>query len=60
MLTRIHLKSLRVYVNAQNLKTFKNSTGYTPEFGGNATQFGIDNGSYPLPAIYTFGLNLNF
>ncbi|MEO6932757.1 MAG: SusC/RagA family TonB-linked outer membrane protein, partial [Chitinophagaceae bacterium] len=60
ILSRIHLKALRVYVNAQNLKTYKNSTGYTPEFGGSATSFGIDNGSYPLPAIYTFGFNLNF
>lgn len=60
MLARMRVKGLRLYVNAQNLATFKNSTGYTPEFGGSATSFGIDNGSYPLPAIYTFGLNLNF
>jgi hypothetical protein len=60
MLSSMRLKSLRVYVNAQNLKTFKNSTGYTSEFGGSATNFGVDNGSYPLPAIYTFGINLNF
>ena len=60
MLGKAHIKSLRVYVNAQNLKTFKNSSGYTPEFGGSATSFGVDNGSYPLPAIYTFGVNLNF
>ncbi len=60
LLDKMHLKYLRLYVNAQNLKTFKNSTGYTPEFGGSATNFGVDNGSYPLPAIYTFGLNLNF
>jgi TonB-linked SusC/RagA family outer membrane protein len=60
MLSSMRVKSLRVYVNAQNLKTFKNSTGYTSEFGGSATSFGVDNGSYPLPAIYTFGINLNF
>jgi hypothetical protein len=59
-LARVHLKGLRLYANAQNLATFKNSTGYSPEFGGSATSFGIDNGSYPIPAIYTFGFNLNF
>jgi TonB-linked SusC/RagA family outer membrane protein len=60
MLNNIFLKSLRVYVNAQNPVTFKRNTGYTPEFGGSATSFGVDNGSYPIPAIYTAGLNVNF
>ncbi len=59
-LERMNIKSLRIYVNAQNLATFTNSTGFTPEIGGSATSFGIDNGTYPIPAIYTFGLNLNF
>jgi TonB-linked SusC/RagA family outer membrane protein len=60
LLEKAHIRSLRVFVNAQNLKTWKNNTGYTPEFGGSSTSFGVDNGSYPLPAVYTFGLNLNF
>jgi TonB-linked SusC/RagA family outer membrane protein len=60
VLNTVHIKSLRVYLNAQNLATIRNSTGFTPEFGGSATNFGVDNGSYPLPAIYTFGINLNF
>lgn len=59
-LNSLRIKGLRVYVNAQNVATFTNSTGYTPEIGGSATAFGIDNGTYPLPAIYTAGLNLNF
>jgi len=60
ILDRLHLKSLRVFVNAQNVFTLRNSTGYTPEIGGSATSFGVDDGTYPVPAIYTFGLNLNF
>ncbi len=60
MLNKIKVKSLRVYLNAQNLATFANNTGYTPEIGGSATSFGVDNGTYPVPAIYTIGLNLNF
>ncbi len=59
-LSRARIKSFRVYINAQNLATFANNTGYTPEIGGTATAFGIDNGTYPVPAVYTFGLNLNF
>jgi TonB-linked SusC/RagA family outer membrane protein len=59
-LSKLHIQSLRIYVNAQNLQTFKNNTGYTSEFGGSATSFGVDNGSYPLPAIYSAGINLNF
>lgn len=57
---KLQLKSLRLYFNVQNLATFTNATGFTPEIGGNATSFGVDNGTYPIPAIYTFGLNLNF
>ena len=59
-LSRAKIKSLRIYVNAQNLATFTNSTGFTPEIGGSATGFGIDYGTYPVPAIYTAGINLNF
>lgn len=60
LLSKIKLRSLRLYINVQNLKTFKKSTGFTPEIGGSSTAFGVDNGTYPLPRIYTFGLNLNF
>ena len=60
LLSKAHLKSLRIYVSGQNLKTFKNNSGFTPEIGGSATQFGVDNGTYPVPAIYTAGLNLSF
>ncbi|MCD8081675.1 MAG: TonB-dependent receptor [Bacteroides sp.] len=60
LISKIGLQALKVYVNGQNLKTWKNNTGYTPEIGGSATAFGIDTGSYPMPAVYTFGINLTF
>jgi hypothetical protein len=60
MLSRIYIKSLRLFVNAQNLVTFKNNSGFTPEFGGSATKFGVDDGSYPVPAIVSAGINLTF
>jgi TonB-linked SusC/RagA family outer membrane protein len=28
------IKALRIYINAQNLITWKNNSGYTPEYGG--------------------------
>jgi len=60
MLKKLRMKSLRVYVNAQNPVTWKNNTSYSPEIGGSATAFGIDANPYPVPAVYTFGLNLTF
>lgn len=60
LLNKMHLKSLRVYTNIQNLKTWHKNSGYTPEIGGSALAFGIDGGGYPMPAIYTFGVNLSF
>lgn len=59
-LNKAKIKSFRIYVNAQNLATFANNTGYTPEIGGSSTAFGVDNGTYPVPAVYSVGLNLNF
>ncbi len=59
-LSGAHIRALRIFLNAQNLKTFKHNSGFTPEFGGSATQFGVDGGSYPIPAIYSAGLNVTF
>ncbi len=59
-LKRVYLTSLRIYANVQNLKTWTRNTGYTPEIGGSALAFGIDGGTYPMPMIYSFGVNLTF
>ncbi len=47
---------LRVYCSAENLFTITKYSGMDPEVGGN----GIDGGTYPVPRIFTFGLNLGF
>lgn len=60
LLKKIRLSALKVYINVQNPKTWKNNTGYTPELGGTATAFGIDNQPYPMPSSYTMGLNITF
>ncbi len=60
-LQKIGLKNLRLYISGQNIKTWSKTTGYTPEAPlNNITGAGADNGIYPLPAIYSFGLNATF
>jgi hypothetical protein len=55
------MKSLRMYLSGQNLNTWSKTTGYTPEAPiSNIIGAGADNGIYPIPSVYTFGLNLTF
>ena len=49
---------LRVYVNAENLFTLTNYTGYDPEIGGGV--FGIDKGFYPQARAFLFGAQVQF
>lgn len=58
--SRLHIKNLRLFVNVQNLKTWKNNYGYTTEFGGDATAFGYDNAGGAIPVVSTIGLNVTF
>lgn len=60
LITKWHLSSLRVFVNVQNLVTWKNNYGYTAEYGGDATAFGYDNAGGAIPRISTIGLNVTF
>ncbi|WP_155285224.1 SusC/RagA family TonB-linked outer membrane protein [Capnocytophaga felis] len=57
---QLKLKKFRIYANIQNLKTWRKNTGYTPEIGGSALAFGIDTGTYPMPMIMTYGINITF
>ena len=54
------MKNLRVYLSAQRPLTIFGYNGYTTEIGGSPIESGIDNSVYPMQAIYTLGLNLNF
>ncbi|HTQ65737.1 MAG TPA: TonB-dependent receptor [Puia sp.] len=57
------ITKLRVYISAQNLFTITKYSGLDPEIGiqgGNATQNGVDNGTYPSSKFFTFGLNVVF
>jgi TonB-linked SusC/RagA family outer membrane protein len=60
-LSKIHLQNVRIYAKADNLYTSTKFTGYTPEIGSSdVLSSGIDFGVYPITAIYSFGINLNF
>jgi TonB-linked SusC/RagA family outer membrane protein len=59
-LDRWKIKSLRVYIGAQNAFNFFKYRGFSPEVGGTPTNAGIDVDVYPLFATYNFGVNANF
>lgn len=59
------IDNLRVYMNIQNLFTLTKYDGYDPEIGASTSDitgyvYGLDNGRYPSPTTYSFGLNLTF
>ncbi len=60
LISKAKIKNLRVYLNMQNVKTWKNNLGYTAEYGGDATSFGYDNAGGAIPRVTTVGLNVTF
>ena len=74
-LSRLHVRSMRVYVTGENLLTFsplyRHTATFDPEgvesgdsdFNGAASTglYGVGNGySYPILKSYTFGVNIGF
>ena len=60
---KIGLENVRATISATNLFTITGYDGYDPEVGAsttNANVFGLDNGRYPSPTSWTFGLNVSF
>jgi len=51
------IKGLRIYVNAQNLVTWKNNSGYTPEYGGFTQYAAYQSGNTLGGAAITFPPN---
>jgi TonB-linked SusC/RagA family outer membrane protein len=60
LISKFGAKEFRLFANVQNLKTWKNNSGYTAEFGGGATAFGYDNAGGAIPVVSTIGLNITF
>ena len=64
-ITKFGMENIRVYMNIQNLLTITGYDGYDPEIGAstadiNGYSYGVDNGRYPSPTTYSFGLSLSF
>lgn len=55
------ISKVRIYAGVNNLYTFTKYMGYDPgASSGNPIGGGVDNGFYPIPRTYMFGVNVNF
>jgi TonB-linked SusC/RagA family outer membrane protein len=54
------MPSMRVYISAQRPLTVFGYHGFTPEVSGSPIATGIDSNVYPMQAIYSIGLKMNF
>ncbi|MBR8535947.1 TonB-dependent receptor [Carboxylicivirga sediminis] len=58
---KIRVDNLRVYLNADNVFTITNYTGYDPEvIPVNALTQGVDHGNYPMYRTFTAGVQISF
>lgn len=58
---KMKMEQFRIYLNASNAFTFTQYNGFSPEvIDGSVVNTGIDRLGYPIPAIYTFGINTTF
>ena len=60
LLSKIHLKTLRLYAQVTNVFTITRYNGYDPEIGSwNPLAAGVDNGYYAQPRVFTIGANIS-
>ncbi len=69
-LSKLRLSEFQFYLNAENVFTWTNYTGYSPDIssagrstgGGSTTDIdqNIDTGAYPVPRTFTIGLKAKF
>lgn len=60
---RIKFSNVRIYGRVQNAFTFTKYSGYDPEVGQDTWDprvYGLDNGRYPSPRVFTMGVTANF
>ena len=60
---KIGLDNVRATITGTNLLTITGYDGYDPEIGASTTSsnvFGLDNGRYPSPTSWSFGLSVSF
>ncbi|TXD51957.1 TonB-dependent receptor [Polaribacter sp. IC066] len=60
-LKRLEFEKVRFYITGSNLLTLTKYRGFDPTTSnGNAIGAGIDQGFYPNPKTFLFGMNVNF
>ncbi|WP_144886178.1 TonB-dependent receptor [Lacibacter cauensis] len=60
-LSKVGIKKARVFLSGQNVATWSRVTGYSPEpLIGSILGGGADNGAYPVPSVYSLGINVTF
>lgn len=58
---KLGMQKARIYAKGINLLTFTKYTGYTPEIGSQSViANGIDTGIYPIPRVFSLGINTTF
>lgn len=57
---KVKVASVRVFITAQNLYTYKKFSGFTPELPGDPTKAGIELNAYPTTRTIAGGLSVNF
>ena len=64
MLAKASIRSFRIFLPQcpEPEETWKHNSAYSPEFGGDATSFGVDYGksNNALPRITSLGINVSF
>jgi TonB-linked SusC/RagA family outer membrane protein len=63
LLSKTRLSAVKIYGSIDNVYTFSDYPGYTPEtstYGNGTTQLGVDYSTYPLSRRYTLGVNVTF
>ena len=59
----IFVSNLKLFVSLQNMWTITKYKGFDPEVGASQTSnyvYGLDNGRYPSPRLYSCGLSVTF
>jgi hypothetical protein len=63
ILTKAHIRSLRIYASASNIWTHTKYSGYDPEantYGQSTTVIGVDQGGYPQARVFQAGASIGF
>lgn len=69
LVKKAYLDRVRVYAMAENLFTFTGYSGYTPDVGASSItdangyyvlSTGVDQGRYPIPRTFSFGIQVGF